>query len=1125
MTLTVGDRYTLQNKLGEGGMGVVYSAYDRLNGQTVALKQVRLMPAKFGLQADADTMDLRLALAKEFQLLASLRHPHIISVLDYSFDIEKQPYFTMNLLESPEDINEAAQRHDLRERMQLVIQVLQALAYLHRRGIIHRDLKPGNILIDTGGQVKVLDFGLATEHDMDTEVVGTLQYMAPEVLQGEGASIAADLYAVGIIAYELLAGQHPFHTKNTAQLVMDILNFDADVSKLPTFDSTTITPAAVIKKLLAKTPAKRYSSANAVIQDLCKAVGLPIPDENAEIRESFLQAASFVGRDTELQQLTTAFDEAANGHGSLWLVGGESGVGKSRLVDELRIRAFVRENEWGGTLVLQGQAVESGGSPYYLWREPVRRLLLSTPQLDPLEASILKTVVPDIGAILGYEVEDAPTLSATAQQERLFLTILTLFQNQQRPVLLILEDLHWANENLNPLRTLADRVGEMPLLIIGSYRDDEKPDLPERFPAAHVLKLKRFDEEAVSALTVSILGEVGEQKNVVDLLQRETEGNAFFLVEVIRTLAEEAGSLNDIGRITLPLEVFAGGVQAVIMRRLNKIPENAQLLLKWAALIGRRIDRAILERLMMQLGYQGMRNLDRWLTLCANAAVLEPIGSDWRFAHDKLRATVLAGIEPEIRPQLSHEVAEAVEAAYPNDRGWAAALVELWRTAGDAAKELQYILIAAEQAVQVTAAQEGLELSLRGLELSPTDVQKLDLFRFAGDSHQILGNYEDALFYFQQCLDLSQALGNQQGYVRTLINFGALSLRRGELEKARGYLQEGLQLARPANDQRNMCIALNNLGLIATQQGDFKTAVPLLTEALQLAKVVPHEITVCASLSNLGIVAWGERDYDSALEYFIESAEVAEKIGDRRGMILSFVNLGGIAGEQGHNEQSRDYLQQGLQLARFLGDRRGVVICLINLAEINDQLGDTQLAQAYLQEALQLAQAMGDQLNTAFARFYLGNTQFRAEEYDLAGEAFALSLEGFRATGYATHIAQSNSMLGLVAVKRGDLQKAKTHLHEGLKHAQELDNIAQKSLALTGFVHLYLAEGLMEECAELLGLVEDMPAIDQWATDWLVKPVRQQLSGYEAAVERGKNAELNVVISEILAQDSEVNVG
>src|SRR5262249_55097542 len=161
--------------------------------------------------------------AQEFKILASLRHPNIINVLDYGFAPDKQPFFTMTLLEKPQTIVAYAQEQPFEAQIDLIIQMLQALAYLHRQRILHCDLKPGNVLVNNG-EVKVLDFGLALvaqkkEQKIEERVVGTIAYMSPELLQGGASTVSSDLYSVGVMMYQIFTGRHPFSVTNTSTLI------------------------------------------------------------------------------------------------------------------------------------------------------------------------------------------------------------------------------------------------------------------------------------------------------------------------------------------------------------------------------------------------------------------------------------------------------------------------------------------------------------------------------------------------------------------------------------------------------------------------------------------------------------------------------------------------------------------------------------------------------------------------------------------------------------------------------------------------------------------------------------------------------------------------------------------
>lgn len=212
------NRYELKQRLGTGSMGTVYLAFDRLTGDEVALKQV--IQTHKASSLDATTANL--ALAQEFQVLASLRHPNIISVLDYGFYNKTTPYFTMLFIRSSHNMRSAAMEHLLTQKVLLIVQLLNGLVYLERRGIIHRDLKPDNILVTPEDQVKVVDFGLARERQRndDPEIGGTVAYIAPEVFQGAAPSHISDLYAVGVIAYEILAMMPLYQTGITVVSLM-----------------------------------------------------------------------------------------------------------------------------------------------------------------------------------------------------------------------------------------------------------------------------------------------------------------------------------------------------------------------------------------------------------------------------------------------------------------------------------------------------------------------------------------------------------------------------------------------------------------------------------------------------------------------------------------------------------------------------------------------------------------------------------------------------------------------------------------------------------------------------------------------------------------------------------------
>ena len=385
--------------------------------------------------------------------------------------------------------------------------------------------------------------------------------------------------------------------------------------------------------------------------------------------------------------MSRALTGALEGRGRLLLIGGESGVGKTRLVEEFRSLALVQ-----GAYVIRGQAIDSGRRSYQLWRSAIKAFASLT-QISPEKAGIIQQIVPDIEDVLQIRAGTPPILDPREARELLVSTIVELITNEGLPLVLILEDLQWmGNESLALLQSLVRAGNKHRILIVGTYRNDERPDLPEDLPASRVLELPRLEDQAIADLSRSILGAKGEMPEIVEFLNRQTEGNPFFIVEMLRALAEETGRLSEVGEKPIPEKILPGGVKQIIDRRIGRVPQHALPLLELAAIAGREIDFP----LMVEISPDS--NLDAWRLACSESGILAITGETWRFAHDKLREGLLARMKSHQSQEACRQVAESIEDLYPEVPDEAARLAHLWDQAGNETRHIKYSIEAGDYA-------------------------------------------------------------------------------------------------------------------------------------------------------------------------------------------------------------------------------------------------------------------------------------------------------------------------------------------------------------------------------------------------------------------------------------------
>jgi class 3 adenylate cyclase/tetratricopeptide (TPR) repeat protein len=575
---------------------------------------------------------------------------------------------------------------------------------------------------------------------------------------------------------------------------------------------------------------------------------------------AFARRTPFVGREHERAQLRVLLGDASRGHGALAMLVGEPGIGKTRLTEEVVTEARSR-----GFLTLTGHCYEMEGAPPYI--PFVEALEMAERVLDPdvFRASLgddapqVAKLVPQLRRLFPTI---APAVELPPEQERRYL-LNSLRDYVERsassqPLLLVLEDLHWADEStMLLLAHLAERLDQMAVVVIGSYRDT---DLDVAQPLARTLDdltrrrlmrrvaLDRLTEEVVTAMLRARSGQE-PPPSVVGVIYRETEGNPFFVEETFQYLAEEGKLIDEQGQWRTDIEVseveVPEGVRLVIGRRLERVSEACQRILASAAAIGRAFTFALLGELV-DVDEDGLLDaIDEAerAGLLSSAAVAGE--AQLTFAHEQIRQTLLANLSLPRRQRLHLRVAEAIErAAGASTDEHAADLAHHLYQAGAAAdteRTVRYLVLAGDQATTATAFEDALRLYEDALTLQPDEDtrERADLLLKRGLARRSLGRWDVEQDDWYEALAIYAKLGDSEAIGRLCVDMAWALLWVGRIEDATAIASRGLEaLGEQLTVERCWLLAMTS-GITAwapPPHGDIEAADVLYTQALMVAR-------------------------------------------------------------------------------------------------------------------------------------------------------------------------------------------------------------------------------------------------------------------------------------------------
>ena len=1007
------NRYRILRTLGAGGMGVVRLVEDaRRDNKIIALKAMRADLA----EAETDSFKA------EFRNIIGVTHPNIPEVYDFGMlpPPESSLFFTTEFVEG-KPLDQLAEKWTAGQIHEVLVGLCRALAFLHSRGLLHRDLKPQNVLgrLDPEGRLetlKLVDFGLAARTNEVSVTAGTVDYMAPELIEGRGASVASDLYAAGMMLYRLAAGRLPFDGKDPLSVARLRCSEEAPPA-LRFRPDLPVGLSDVIGALLRIRAKERPPSARHVIALLNEREGTDFPYETRETRSAYIRSAATVTNARQREELHRRKARLLSGSVPAHvLVIGAGGLGRRRL-----LRDFAHELAMDGVRV----RVAESETDFIGGEEQV----LVIPDADPLPAAGLCAALAAAHEAHVWCVVGASQPSAS---------LAALLENH-------------------------DTLALQPLSATG-VEQFVSATLPENaFPPAfprelysrsmgYAVALHRAlnDLQEAGTLFIGLKGwellpgswNIPVHAAVTDHIERTLSG----LSDHTRRLAYHLAC----SRAPLPPEALKGVLaagendDAVLADALRALDDVGWITRTEEGCT--MVFSAVSEHLEELLDEETAREIHRQL---AGAWTLPALESHRRRKRERLFHDWHAGswsTPPDEAAETVHQVLE------DDELRWVRRLVEsclkedtppaIFEVMLDALVTVEYM----EGNLEAAAARLARSLNNGDMPVTAANLERLARFAMIEEK---LGRTERAQRILERCRTaLPEGPDGRAGIV-----FGTLAwiaFKHGEAERASKLAEEGLVRVPPQAADAGHALLLHTVATLAFYRGEADAAAMYWKRGLEINEILRDRRGIAHIYNNLGVLAAQSGDRLRARSLWKKCAEIAGEIHDVHRLAGIYNNLGVDALETGAPAEAEEYYLKALGLFRRLKNPREQVEILSNLGELSYYRADFPRAHAYLQEAVTLAGTLEDHECEIEPLIYLGKLLLTLEELEGAGAVLERAYRAASEVGARKGQGQAWEGIALLRARRGCRQSATEALDQARTLlSEDVDPLALQHFHLT----------------------------------------------------------------------------